>query len=286
MAFSVTLCNIMKKLICIVFMIGSLTNIFGQTKNQHHILKGKISSKLEFLAFANIGIENKNIGTISNEEGGFEIEIPLLYSMDSLTISHIGYKSKKIKIESIVQEDYLEIELEQEFQVLDEVIVIANKRKGQIKELGNKKKRDMFLWIQNGDRGSEIVTLINTESELELHSVSINILNDQKKEFKLLLNIYDVNNNTNLPDNQLLKNQKIITSSQKDGWLEIDLNEENINIDQPFFIGIQWTSTDEAVPLVGGKIKRSENSLIRYKALGTWEQYAEWNIKIKGTVYK
>jgi hypothetical protein len=164
--------------------------------------------------------------------------------------------------------------------------VIANKRKGQIKELGNKKKRDMFLWIQNGDRGSEIVTLINTESELELHSVSINILNDQKKEFKLLLNIYDVNNNTNLPDNQLLKNQKIITSSQKDGWLEIDLNEENINIDQPFFIGIQWTSTDEAVPLVGGKIKRSENSLIRYKALGTWEQYAEWNIKIKGTVYK
>lgn len=276
----------MKKIICIVLMMGSLTNIFGQTKNQHHILKGKISSKIEFLAFATIGIENKNIGTISNEEGDFEIEIPLLYSMDSLTISHIGYKSKKIKIESILQEDYLEIELEQEFKVLDEVIVIANKRKGKIKEFGNKKKRDMFLWIQNGDRGSEIVTLIKTDSELKLHSVSINILNDQEKEFKLLLNIYDVNNKTNLPENQLLKSQKIITSSQKDGWLEIDLNEENIYIDHPFFIGIQWTSTDEAVPLVGGKIKRSENSLIRYKALGTWEQYAEWNIKIKGTVYQ
>ncbi len=276
----------MKKLICIVLMIGSLTNIFGQTKNQYHILKGKISSKIEFLAFATIGIENKNIGTISNEEGDFEIEIPLLYSMDSLTISHIGYKSKKIKIESILQEDYLKIELEQEFRVLDEVIVIANNRKGKIKEFGNKKKRDMFLWLQNGDRGSEIVTFINAESELKLYSVSINILNEHEKEFKLLLNIYDVNSNTNLPENQLLKSQKIITSSQKDGWLEIELNEENIYIDEPFFIGIQWTSTDEAVPLVGGKIKRSENSLIRYKALGTWEQYAEWNIKIKGTVYQ
>lgn len=169
---------------------------------------------------------------------------------------------------------------------MEEVVVIAKKRKGKIGEFGNKKKLDLFAWIQKSEKGSEIVTLMNPESEFKLHTVSIHILHDQKKEFKLLLNIYDVNPNTNLPNNQLLKNQKIIISSQKEGWLDVDLKDENIIIGQPFYIAIQWTSIVDAVPLIGGKLKRTKNSLIRYKALGAWEQFAEWNIKVKGMVYK
>lgn len=269
-----------------MFILGSLANNFGQANNEQHILKGKIKSKLGLLAFSTVGIENKNVGTVSDEKGRFKIEIPLSYSMDSLTISHIGYQSKKIKVEHIFKKDYIEIELEEEVRALEEVVVIAKKRKGKIGEFGNKKKLDLFAWIQKSEKGSEIVTLMDPESEFKLHTVSIHILNDQKKEFKLLLNIYDVNPNTNLPNNQLLKNQKIIISNQKEGWLDVDLKDENIIIGQPFYIGIQWTSIVDAVPLIGGKLKRTKNSLIRYKALGAWEQFAEWNIKVKGMVYK
>ena len=68
--------------------------------------------------------------------------------------------------------------------------------------------------------------------------------------------------------------------------LEVDLQEENLILNQPFFVSFQWTNVDEPIPLVGGKHSNLRKSIIRYKALGTWEEFAEWDIKAKGTSYK
>ncbi|WP_438973896.1 hypothetical protein [Polaribacter sp.] len=144
----------------------------------------------------------------------------------------------------------------------------------------------MFLWLKEGDKGSEIVTLIKPDSEILLKSVSLNILNENAEEFTLLLNIYDIDSITNFPKNQQLERQKVIKSKQTKGWLNINLSEENITIRKPFYIGFQWTDIDKPIPLVGGKIKESNNSLIRYKVLGTWEKYAEWDIKVEAETYK
>ena len=276
----------MRTLTFIILFLFSLFRVFGQTANTGQKIKGKIISENKQVMFATIGIAEVNIGTITNELGDFELEIPIQFINHMLTISHIGYNTVNLKLDSLFTYDHVVVELTEKVAFLENVVVTSKKLKGKTKEYGNKKKHDSFLWIQDGDKGAEIVTLIEPKTEILLNSVSLNVLNMLEKEFTLLLNIYAVNKITSLPDVQLLKNQKVIRSNIKKGWLEIDLSEEDMILSKPFYIGFQWVDIAEPLPLIGGKSGNSKKSLIRYKALGTWSRFAEWDIKIKGTFYE
>ncbi|GAA5024091.1 hypothetical protein GCM10011506_07440 [Marivirga lumbricoides] len=236
--------------------------------------------------FATVGIAKANVGTVTNEKGEFELVIPTEHLNKMLTISHIGYNTVNLKLDSLSAYDYVEIELTEKAEFLEEVIVASKKLRGKTKEYGNKKKHNSFIWIQKGDRGSEIVMLIEPKTEIFLNSVSLNILNELEREFLLLLNIYTVNKSTNLPEAQVLRNQKVIRSTLKKGWLEVDLSDENMVLTEPFYIGFQWVEIEEPLPLIGCKSSTSLKSLIRYKALGKWEEFVEWDIKVMGTSYE
>ena len=263
--------------------------MYGQLSRENYTINGRITSGNNVLMYASIGIVEKNVGTISDDQGIFKLEIPTEFLNEFLTISHIGFVTKKIKIDSILNTDLLKVELEEELISLDEVLIIAErKKKYKLKEFGNKKKHDLFFWLQDVDKGkgSEIVTLINPKNEILIKSVSLNILNLNEENFFLLLNIYDLDKKSKLPKNQLLKKQKIIESNQAKGWLKIDLTSERIIIDEPFYIGFQWINIDRPVPLIGGTSNSPKNSLIRYKVMGTWKKFAEWDIKIEAEVNK
>ena len=271
----------MKKLFLVLLVFVSTKNIYAQVDIESYTIKGRVFEENNPILFASTGIVNKNVGTITDDNGNFSLEIPSQFINDTLTVSHIGYHTKKIEIKSLLHVTFLEIKLEPKVFELDEVLIVT-KRKGKrkFKEFGNKKKHDLYLWLKDGDKGSEIVTLIKPNSEITLNAVSLNILNTEGEAFSLLLNLYDLDPTTKLPNNQLLKKQKLIKSNQTKGWLKVDLNDEAITLNKPFYIGFQWTDVDKSIPLIGAKIKKSKNAFVRYKALGTWERYAEWDIKI------
>ncbi|PTB96974.1 hypothetical protein C9994_04970 [Marivirga lumbricoides] len=269
-----------------IFLLFSLTSAFSQTASTGKTLQGKIKSANQQIMFATVGIAKANVGTVTNEKGEFELVIPTEHLNKMLTISHIGYNTVNLKLDSLSAYDHVEIELTEKAEFLEEVIVASKKLRGKTKEYGNKKKHNSFIWIQKGDRGSEIVTLIEPKTEIFLNSVSLNILNELEREFLLLLNIYTVNRSTNLPEAQVLRNQKVIRSTLKKGWLEVDLSDENMVLTEPFYIGFQWVEIEEPLPLIGCKSSTSQKSLIRYKALGKWEEFVEWDIKVMGTSYE
>src|SRR5690606_28489374 len=73
--------------------------VFSQDIEMNGII---IDSKTqEAIEFVNIGIQNKNKGTISNLDGKFSLKIPKELSNDSLTISHVNYETLKIPIRNI-----------------------------------------------------------------------------------------------------------------------------------------------------------------------------------------
>lgn len=81
---------------------------------------------------------------------------------------------------------------------------------------------------------------------------------------------------------QLLKNQVVIESKQTEGWLEVDLKDQHMLMSEPFFISFQWINIDDPVPMVGADISKTKESYVRYNALGTWVNFAEWDIKVRG----
>ncbi|OFX89779.1 MAG: hypothetical protein A2W99_03870 [Bacteroidetes bacterium GWF2_33_16] len=114
----------MKKILFVkIFLIITISYNFGQ---QNYLFSGLIldSSDETPLPFCNVYVENTSVGTISNNEGKFRIAIPLKTSQN-LCVSFIGYKTKKIPIANLKNNDNI-IYLEKDLININEVIIIPD----------------------------------------------------------------------------------------------------------------------------------------------------------------
>ncbi|MDP4186562.1 MAG: SusC/RagA family TonB-linked outer membrane protein [Bacteroidota bacterium] len=98
---------------------------------QQQKISGKITGAAtgEVLAGVSISIEGTTIGTISDTNGNFTIEVPNANSV--LLISYMGYFSKRVNVEG---RSNLDIQLTPDIKKLDEVVVVG---------YGTQRKRDV-----------------------------------------------------------------------------------------------------------------------------------------------
>lgn len=96
---------------------------FAQTE-----VKNKITdfATLMPIESASIYVKNTTIGTVSNADGRFVLQVPPEFSKDTLIISSIGYKSFKVPVNEFNNDE--EIYLEEDIASLDEVLLIAETR--------------------------------------------------------------------------------------------------------------------------------------------------------------
>lgn len=93
-------------------------------RSQPIVVKGRIFDKetKEFIPYATIGVAELGIGTISNMDGFFVLQIPSKQSMSAITISHLGYKSKIIPVE-LLSGQQVDIYIEPQSISIQEVII-------------------------------------------------------------------------------------------------------------------------------------------------------------------
>ena len=112
----------MRKIIQVCILLQLLT---FYSYSQEIEMKGIIiDSKTKIpVPFVNIGILNKNKGTISNLNGEFILNVSEKFLNDSLTISHVNYYPNKFPIDNFNDRT---IFLEPKTNELSEVIVTNN----------------------------------------------------------------------------------------------------------------------------------------------------------------
>ncbi|WP_321279643.1 carboxypeptidase-like regulatory domain-containing protein [Marinifilum fragile] len=109
-------------------LLGILIIISQNCFSQNiHIIKGKISSTNDSLPipYAHIGILDSGVGSISNNEGNFELKGEFDIEKDSLIISHIEYEKICIPLKNIIA-DTNYIQLKKSEYELGEVIVLPS----------------------------------------------------------------------------------------------------------------------------------------------------------------
>ncbi|WP_460218096.1 carboxypeptidase-like regulatory domain-containing protein [Psychroserpens sp. MEBiC05023] len=75
---------------------------------------------------ASIYVKNTTIGTVSNSDGKFALQVSQEFAKDTLIISSIGYKSFKIPVGEFDNSE--EVYLEEDIASLDEILLIAETR--------------------------------------------------------------------------------------------------------------------------------------------------------------
>jgi hypothetical protein len=195
------------------------------------------------VAFASIGIKGKNIGTVANENGNFELNILKCDEDDTLKISAIGYKTKGFTVSQIRQSGSKTIALDPLAVKLNEVIVRSGKIKRKV--LGttkySTKNCSAFQGTAGNWKGEEAAIRANNQKGKSVYIEDFNfyiIQNKYEDSLVFRLMLYKVNEK-GLPGETFLKSPVVFKTAVKQGIVHLDLKNYNIVYDDDFFISLE-----------------------------------------------
>ncbi|TXD81757.1 carboxypeptidase-like regulatory domain-containing protein [Subsaximicrobium wynnwilliamsii] len=111
-----------KKTLLVLILLSTALS-FSQTEVKNKIVD---FSSLMPIESASIYVKETTIGTVSNSDGKFILQVPNEFATDTLVISSIGYKSYKVPVDEF--DNSFEIYLEEDVASLDEILLVAETR--------------------------------------------------------------------------------------------------------------------------------------------------------------
>ncbi|WP_407557856.1 carboxypeptidase-like regulatory domain-containing protein [Winogradskyella sp. 4-2091] len=219
----------MKNLLTITVLIIS-NFCFGQLKSV--IIDSETKRKIPYV---NIWVENENIGTTSNENGEFELEIA---ETKIILFSAIGFETRKISSDSIKNI----VELKPLITELNEVVLKPKKQNKKL-VVGKFKKSKISHYFACGTtpwisaRYFKFQEDYNKTSFLNKIRVSTN---SDVANSKFNIRFYSVNENGE-PDDYIFDENIIGTAKKGNKITEVDISDLNIEFpEEGFFIAIEW----------------------------------------------
>jgi hypothetical protein len=259
--------KIMRKYVLITLLL------FYNTFFCQVVVNGKIKSNDgKKLQFVNIGIKNKNIGTISDENGNFSLKIDNSKTNEILTFSYIGFEELNIKIEDLFNSNNTEFILTQKTIDLSEVIIVATKTTEL--EIGTKSYSSMVAGYvrPNNDKNKDIQEFakkITLKKPSKILNANIHLFNINADSARFRINFYNIKDN--LPFEKINTENIIVKQKVENGWNKFDLTEFDLKFDNSLFITIEYLpeKLNEREPFrYSGQF--FGESITRSSSLGTW----------------
>ncbi len=225
----------MKKLVIIItlFIIQGY-EISGQS------ISGIVVDEKDKLpvAYVNIGVAGKNIGTVSDVAGRYELQIDEKNDDDTLLFTCIGYMPYSIKISALRNETGKNIVLEKNYYQLDEVLI--NPKIFEQKTLGViTRSRKLSVIPQKPLLGKEYGILMKVKKSAVIKKVNINVLRCSYDTVFYRINIYKVLGELRFEN--VLRDPVYINLSkyQVKDKISIDLQSYNIVVDGDFLVSLE-----------------------------------------------
>ena len=195
----------------------------------------------EPLPYVNIGLVNQNIGTVTDEAGYFELEVPGNGFADAtLRFSMIGFEPQDFTLQEYRDQKILTIPLNEKATALEEVVLTTKKNKYQTKILGNKTTSQLiYAAFTTNKLGNEMGFLVRgRKNPMILKKFNVSLVENDYGPIRFRLNFYDLKDG--LPNETLLNENIIVETDIQSGIVSKDLTPYEIVIDQDFFVAIEW----------------------------------------------
>jgi hypothetical protein len=208
------------------------------------------------IGYANIGILNSPVGTISNQDGSFELQIPHKYQDEKILFAALGYERKSFALSELSTEKKNTIEMTEQITVLNNITVRSHRlNPSLLVELGNQYHNEGSIYADSAAAGSAMALLIENKypdynerlnPPFHLKKAKLRISHNTFDNFKIRIRFLSIDSITGLPDKDLVNQNIIVSSGMRRGWLNFDLEKYNIRIQsQAFFVAFEWLLEDE-----------------------------------------
>lgn len=256
--------------------------------SQDKIISGKVLNleNNEPLPYVNIGIKNKTVGTVSNNNGSFKFLLNDKITLnDTVTFSYIGFKTEKFLISELnkIKEP---IFLQLENTELDEVLVSSKKVKLKSKKFGRTSKGLGFMQaVFYTSYEKDVDDRLSKEKGMKFkirrncHIKDLNfyISSNEFTSLKFRVNFYKIEDG--LPTDFIIKENIIFEIKDKFlGWFKVDLEPYDIYLDEEYeeiAVTLQWLESVKenekswhfSIPAA---ISAFDTAYSREKAMDSW----------------
>jgi hypothetical protein len=265
-----------------LFFISLIFNTYILAAQNSFQTQGIIvdSTSYNTIEFVCVGIIGKDVGTISNEMGFYNLTIPKQYFNDTITFSRIGYQTKFVIAKDLIERKNIKTVLIPKNTELGEVLISSKGTKAKTK--GNtSRSRSFVMAISSGSVGSEVGTVIHLPNDsVFIKDLNFHILSDKPDSVKFRLNIYGFNKGVG--DNIINKSIYFTISNKYIGDFKVDLRKYHLYLSGKIFISVEPISVFSKGPdpnnssdknydriNISGTITGSE-SFYRKVSLGRW----------------
>jgi predicted alpha/beta superfamily hydrolase len=259
------------KILLLLSLVGSSYPAATQTQFTGNVVN---SNSFRPLAYVNIGIAYKNIGTTTLADGSFSIIIPEEYLIDTLTFSMVGYYDVKLPIKEFHNKENKTIPLREKSTVLNEVTVTADKLVE--KRFGIKRRNTLIHFTDGMFQESndifeigQVIKFKNFPTQITSVNLHMNESRDDSATFRINFYSYD----DNQVGRRIVEKSIIQRHPVKTGWLRFDLNEYNIVLKGKFMVAIEFLPEikKKTKPIYYEvKLGGTSKSFYRRNSLGTW----------------
>lgn len=141
------------------------------------------------IAFVDVGIIGKNIGTVTDQSGKFSINLDKINDNDSIRFSMIGYDSKSFLVHTFKADTIKTVFLSPKSYYLTEVKVFYHKTRRIL--LGTPVNTETLKsGFGENNLGSELGVKINSPGEVKLIDLNLNVATCTYDSVTYRLNIY------------------------------------------------------------------------------------------------
>ncbi len=190
------------------------------------------------VAYVNIGIMGKGIGTVSGPDGRYSLDIDHHYEMDTLMFSCIGYHPFKTTVGDFMELEQHNAVLEQRIIELAEVVVrpsVIRKR-----TLGNTtRSKSVKAGFKENQLGYEMGVLIKIKRPSFIEKVNINIATSSYDTLFYRLNIYKVTDGNSYQNILVSPVYLELPADKLSETIEVDFTHYNIRVFNDFLITLE-----------------------------------------------
>lgn len=272
-----------KYLIFLLLLLGASYSV----KAQGTKVKGRIidAETKQAIPYVNIGVFQKNIGTVSDENGKFELKFSgNSIATDSIVFSHLGYQILKFAPSQLAN-SLGDIPLYPASTLLQEVSI---KPKKTVKKFLGRNGKGLGLMHYNfytfyekevDDRlGKEAGVLLPVKKDCFLNELQMHISSNEFSSLKFRLNLYQVVDGV---PTELIMPKEVIFEIKEGyvGLFKLDLRAYNLYLTQDMGLvaaTIQWVESKKAKPTskyfsLYASLSANSSFVYRAKSMANWE---------------
>ena len=201
----------------------------------------------EALPYVNIGVVGKALGTVSSEQGAYQLPFRAELAADTVRVSSLGFASRNVLLRELAA--HPNVALEPAAVALAEVQVRARPAFRRTHVLGSSGNAENSTYqIARHDLGGQLGTVIKlSRRPTRVLDVNFNIARDAPGQLTCRINLYRLDRHGRPTETKLLAHDVLVTMPAVHGPVKVDLRAEQLVLDENFFLAVEllhWTTTD------------------------------------------